>query len=162
QRVERHERAAAWVEQLAADRDDRAELIAHHLTTALGLRDALGHDASTLRVRTLAALVAATRQAAARHDPEASIALADKALALDQPPGPMTSLPAYFAAYRLIVQGRYADALALAGGEIERARAAGNDQAAALLLVWHGSARVGLGDAAGTEDMREAYRSLDR
>jgi len=73
QRAERHERAAAWVERLAGDRDDRAELVAHHLTAALELRDALGQNTSALRARTLAALVAAARQAAARHDPAATI-----------------------------------------------------------------------------------------
>jgi len=240
QRAERHERAAAWVERLAGDRDDRAELVAHHLTAALELRDALGQNTSALRARTLAALVAAARQAAARHDPAATIALAEKALAFDpgrniraellvrrvvahysagtaseallveardtalaagrhedavqaayllvewaegqgvdaatfdrygaealalaagRPPGPVTSLPAYFAAYRLVVKGQYAEARALADTEIERARAAGADQAAALLLVWSGSARVGGGDATGVDDVRGAYRILDR
>ena len=83
QRAERHEHAAEWIEQLAGDRDDRAELVAHHLGTALELRDALGEDTAAQRERTLGALVAAARQAAARHDPTATIALAEKALAFD-------------------------------------------------------------------------------
>jgi class 3 adenylate cyclase len=239
QRAERHERAAAWVEQLAADRDDRAELIAHHLTTALELRTALGEETSALRAQTLAALVVATGQAAARHDPAATIVLAEKALGLDPeqdaraellvrravanattstasealliearddalasgrsedavqaayllcewanyaaadgalagrylaealdlaaglPPGPIANLPAYFAAYRLFVQGQVAETLALANSEIARARAAGDDQAAALLLVWRGGARIDGGDVAGVDDMRDAYRILD-
>jgi class 3 adenylate cyclase/tetratricopeptide (TPR) repeat protein len=239
QRAERHERAAAWVERLAADRDDRAELIAHHLTTALELRDALGQDASALRGRTLASLVTATRQAAARHDPAAAIALAEQALSLGPaqgvraellvrsavahvttstaseallveardaalaaglredavhaaylleewsegqaadgavldrlgaealalaaglPPGPINTLPAYLVAYRLIIKGRYDDALALADTEIERAHEVGNDQAAALMLIWRGAARVGAGEPAGADDQREAYRILD-
>jgi tetratricopeptide (TPR) repeat protein len=37
----------------------------------------------------------------------------------------------------------------------------GDDQAAALLLVWRGAARVGAGEAAGADDLREAYRILD-
>ena len=239
QRAERHQRAAAWVERLAGDRDDRAELVAHHLTAALGLRDALGQDTSALRARTLTALVAAARQAAARHDPAATIALAEKAFALDPsqdihaellvrravahtaagtaneallveareaalaagrredavhaayllaewaeghrdaaildryvaealelaaglPPGPVTSLPAYFHAYRLLIQGRRPETLALAETEIARARAAGADQAAALLLVWRGAARVSGGDPTGVDDVREAYGILDR
>ena len=239
QRAQRHERAAAWVEQLAADRDDRAELIAHHLTTALELRAALGEDTSGLHARTLAALLAATGQTSVRHDPAATIALLEKALALDPdagtraellvrravahgtmgtadeaqlieardaalatgrredavqaahllsewgdyaavdgtitdryaaealelaaalPPGPIASLPAYFAAYRLLVQGRDAETLALANSEVERARAAGDEQAAALLLVWRGAARIDSGDVAGVDDIRDAYRILD-
>ena len=239
QRAERHERAAAWVEMLTADRGDRAELIAHHLTTALELRDALGQDTSALRGRTLQALIAATRQAATRHDPAATIVLAEQGLALEPdqdvraeflvrravahttantasevllveardaavaagrhedavyaaylltewaegraaegavldrhvnealtlaaglPPGPITNLPAYVAAYRLTIQGRYADALTLANSEIERAHEVGNDQAAALLLIWRGAARVGAGEPAGADDLREAYRILD-
>ena len=51
QRAERHEHAAEWIEQLAGDRDDRAELVAHHLGTALDLRDALGEDTAAQRER---------------------------------------------------------------------------------------------------------------
>src|SRR5439155_65515 len=78
------------------------------------------------------------------------------------PPGPVTSLPAYFHAYRLLIQGRRPETLALAETEIARARAAGADQAAALLLVWRGAARVSGGDPTGVDDVREAYGILDR
>ena len=37
ERAARHEQAAAWIEQLAGRRDDRAELLAHHYATALEL-----------------------------------------------------------------------------------------------------------------------------
>ena len=240
QRAQRHERAAAWVGQLAGDRDDRAELVAHHLGTALELRDALGQDTTAQRERTLQARVAAARQAAARHDPTATIALVEKALALDpdadtraellvrgalahsragtatetllvdardaavavghsedavqaahllsswaldhaadgalsdrygaqalelavaQPPGPVTSLPAAFHAFRLEIQGRFAEAIAFTDRELARARAAGSEEAVALLLERHGASRFGSGDAAGLDDVREAYRILDR
>jgi len=240
QRAERHEHAADWLEQLTADRDDRAQLVAYHLTTALELRDALGQAAAALRERTLRALVTASRQAAAGSDPAATIALAEQALALRPgddvraellvrraaahvsattateellveardaalaagrstdavhaafllvewaegratdgavldrlgkdayalaaglPPGPLTNLPAYVLAYRHVIRGRYDEALAFADAEIERARTAGDEQAAALMLIWRGAARVGVGEPAGTDDLRDAYRILDR
>jgi class 3 adenylate cyclase/tetratricopeptide (TPR) repeat protein len=240
QRAERHERAATWVEQLAGDRDDRAELIAHHLTTALELRDALAEATSALRQRTLSALVAATQQAAARYDQDATIALAEKALTLDpdgetradlllrsavarssagtaseamlveardaalaagrsehavhaahllalwaernaadgtladrytaealdlaagQPAGPIVSMPVSFKAFRLEIQGRFVEAIAVADSEIERAREAGSDEAVAVLLMRRGASRLGSGDSAGLDDMRESYRILDR
>jgi class 3 adenylate cyclase len=238
QRAERHERAADWIEQLAGDRDDKAELVAHHVTTALELRVALGNATAPLRARAAQALLAGTRQAAARHDHESTVRHADAALALDPdastraellvrraiaqhtagamdeaellaahraavaadriedavqtayllsewaeysagdgaaidryteearrlaatlPAGPITILPAYSTAYRLYVQGRHAETIALADTEIGRARSAGAEAAAALMLVWRGMARVDLGDAGGAADAREAYTTL--
>ncbi|MGB2954295.1 MAG: AAA family ATPase [Gaiellaceae bacterium] len=240
QRAERHERTAAWVAQLAGDRDDRAELVAHHLSTALELRTALGEGTTALREQTLRALVAATRQADARHDQAAALALAEQALALEPEPGaraelllrraralasagtaneallaeardaalasgrgvdaveatwllakwaelhaadgvladrygaqalelaaglpagPITSLPTSYHAYRLEIQGRYAEAIEVAEKELSRARSAGSDEAAALLLDRRGASRAGSGDPAGIDDMREAYGILDR
>jgi class 3 adenylate cyclase len=240
QRAQRHERAAAWVGQLAGDRDDRAELVAHHLSTGLALRDALGEDATALRERTLRALVAAAHHAASRHDSTATIALVEKALALHpdadtraellvrralahsrlgtatetlladardaaldaghaedavqaahlltswalhqaadgalsdrynaqalelalaQPPGPVTGLPAAFHAFRLEIQGRFAEEIAFTERELTRARASGSEEAVALLLERHGAARIGSGDAAGLDDVHAAYRILDR
>lgn len=74
-RARRHERAAEWLERSQRGRDDGAELLAHHYTTALGLRQEMGADTSSLSERARAALVAAGRQAdavngyaaAARH-----------------------------------------------------------------------------------------------
>ena len=240
QRAERHERAAEWIEQLAGDRDDRAELVAHHLGTALELRHTLGEDTAAHRERTLGALVVAARQAAARHDPTATVALAEKALVFDpdansraellvrravacssvgsasesmlidardaalaagrnedgvhaahllarwaqnhaadgaladrytaqalelaagEPPGPITSLPATFHAFRLEIQGRFAESIAFTKREIARARASGSEEAMAMLLERRGASRLGTGDATGLDDVLEAYRILER
>jgi len=240
QRAQRHERAAEWIEQLAGDRDDRAELVAHHLGIALELRDALGEDTTAQRERTLGALVVAARQAAARHDPTATVAFAEKALAFDpdantraellvrravahsnvgsesesmlidardaalaagrredgihathllarwaqnhaadgaladrytaealelaagEPPGPVTSLPVHFYAFRLEIQGRFAESIAFTEPEIARARASGSEEAVALLIDRRGASRLGTGDATGLDDMLEAYGILDR
>jgi tetratricopeptide (TPR) repeat protein len=81
-------------------------------------------------------------------------------LAVTQTPGNVTALPAYTMAYRLVTQGRYVEAIALADEEIARARRAGAETAAALLLVWRGSARIELGDVDGVEEVREALAIL--
>jgi hypothetical protein len=65
QRAHKHEAAAAWIEQLAGERDDKAELLADHYTQALALREALGEDATALVPRALAAFTEAGRHAAA-------------------------------------------------------------------------------------------------
>jgi tetratricopeptide (TPR) repeat protein len=78
-RAERHVRAAAWIESHAGARDDRAELLAHHYSTALRISRSLGADVEGLAGRARVAHVAAGRQAdavnsyaaAARHYREA-------------------------------------------------------------------------------------------
>jgi class 3 adenylate cyclase/tetratricopeptide (TPR) repeat protein len=64
-RAERHQRAAAWLEQLAPDRaSDRAELLAHHYTQALTFARAAGSPTAALVDRTRLALRAAGDHAA--------------------------------------------------------------------------------------------------
>jgi class 3 adenylate cyclase/tetratricopeptide (TPR) repeat protein len=59
-RAERHQRAAAWLEQLAPDRvTDRAELLAHHYTQALNSARAAGSPTAELVNRARLALRAA-------------------------------------------------------------------------------------------------------
>jgi class 3 adenylate cyclase len=59
-RVERHQRAAAWLEQLALDRaSDRAELLAHHYSQALAFARAAGSPTGELVDRARLALRAA-------------------------------------------------------------------------------------------------------
>jgi class 3 adenylate cyclase/tetratricopeptide (TPR) repeat protein len=65
-RAERHQRAAAWLEQLAPDRaSDRAELMAHHYTQALTSARSAGSPTVDLVDRTRLALRAAGNHAAA-------------------------------------------------------------------------------------------------
>jgi class 3 adenylate cyclase len=64
-RAEKHEAAADWIEQLAGEREDKAELLADHYTQALTLRQALGEDTTMLARRARAAFTEAARQAAA-------------------------------------------------------------------------------------------------
>ena len=83
-------------------------------------------------------------------------------LAATLPPGPITGLPAYLRGYRLLVQGQYEELLSFADIQIAKAREAGDEQAAALMLVWRGPARVNLGDPNGVDDNREGCAILDR
>jgi hypothetical protein len=240
-RVERHLRAARWIEQLTGERDDKAELLAHHYVAALRLLEQTGADTGAVVPRTRAALAAAGRQAAAtnahlaaanhfqaaldlattnspdrpgllldgatalwranrsdehlllealdaqlaRHDWEAA-AWAERLLSdwaethahdgaqTDEHlrraaeyavRAPLTARTAYVdndRAYRLVVQGRGTDAIALAEHGMRRAEEAGLTEARALLLMWRGYARIESGDEAGASDMEEAAATLAR
>jgi predicted ATPase/class 3 adenylate cyclase len=65
ERAHRHERAAAWMEHLSGERDDKAELLAHHYTTALNLRHQAGEETSDIANKARSALVEAGKQAQA-------------------------------------------------------------------------------------------------
>jgi class 3 adenylate cyclase/predicted ATPase len=47
-RAEKHRRAAEWIEALSTDREDRAEMLAHHYLSALEFARAAGQDAAQL------------------------------------------------------------------------------------------------------------------
>jgi DNA-binding SARP family transcriptional activator len=65
QRAEKHRRAAAWIEALAADRtEERAELLAHHYQQALAAARGAGQATRELTTRARAALRAAGDRAA--------------------------------------------------------------------------------------------------
>ena len=81
-RAEKHVAAAAWIERLAGERDDKAELLADHYAQALALSAALGEDTTALAPRALAALTEAGRQAAATYAHSAAVRHYQAALAL--------------------------------------------------------------------------------
>jgi len=65
-RVDKHRRAAEWIESLALDRtDDRAEMLAQHYVEAIALARAAGLDTDSLREPAVRALTEATRRAEA-------------------------------------------------------------------------------------------------
>ena len=64
QRAEKHERAASWIESLAADREDAIEMQAHHLAEAVSYAEAAGRQAPELRARARRALRQAGDRAA--------------------------------------------------------------------------------------------------
>ena len=65
ERAEKHERAAGWIEHVAAGRNDKAELLAHHYAAALTLREQAGEDPARVHARAAIALIEAGRQALA-------------------------------------------------------------------------------------------------
>ncbi len=84
-RAQKHEAAARWIEQLAAGRDDKAELLADHYSQALSLREAMGEPIDEIAPRALAAFTEAANQAAATHAHLAAARYFEAALALAPP-----------------------------------------------------------------------------
>ena len=84
-RAQKHEAAAAWIDQLAGHREDKAELLADHYTHALALREALGEPIDEITPRALAAFAEAGAQAAATFSHTAAAHHYQAALALTPP-----------------------------------------------------------------------------
>ena len=84
-RAQKHEAAARWIEQLAGEREDKAELLADHYTQALTLRHATGEPTDAIEPRALAALTEAADQAAATYAHAAAARLYEAALTLTPP-----------------------------------------------------------------------------
>ena len=55
-RAEKHTRAAEWIESLGTDREDRAEMLAHHYLSALEFARAAGQDGDSIAGRARVAL----------------------------------------------------------------------------------------------------------
>ena len=87
-RAQKHEAAAQWIEQLAGERDDKAELLADHYTQALSLREAMGEPTDAIAPRALAAFAEAATQAAATYAHLAAARHYEAALALTPPTTP--------------------------------------------------------------------------
>jgi predicted ATPase len=88
ERAEKHERAAGWVERLSGEREDKAELLAHHYATALDLRRSAGEDTAELVPRARAALAEAGRYAQAVNAHAAAARHLGAALELTAPGDP--------------------------------------------------------------------------
>ena len=84
-RAHKHEAAAQWIDQLAGERDDKAELLADHYTRALALRQALGEPIDEITPRALAAFAEAGAQVAATFSHTAAAHHYQAALALTPP-----------------------------------------------------------------------------
>jgi class 3 adenylate cyclase/tetratricopeptide (TPR) repeat protein len=87
-RAMRHEQAAEWIHGLAGERDDKAELLAHHLTVALQLRQQVGEDPADLVPRARAALMEAAHQAEAVYSHQAAARHLQVALDLSEDDDP--------------------------------------------------------------------------
>jgi tetratricopeptide (TPR) repeat protein len=84
-RAEKHQRAAEWIEALAAERDDRLELIAHHYREAYRYADqARAATRDELRVRAVHALSEAAKHATHLNAFPAAAALLSEARSLSE------------------------------------------------------------------------------
>ena len=108
ERVERHVRAAEWLQSLSEDRsEDRADLLAHHYREALALADAAGIETASLRGPAKDALAAAAERALALNAWQSTLDLGREALALmddDDALRPVLQL-------RIVEAGYFADEL---------------------------------------------------
>jgi class 3 adenylate cyclase/tetratricopeptide (TPR) repeat protein len=87
-RATKHEAMARWIEDRAERLEDHAEVLAHHLSTALELKRASGGgDVTELQARTTRFLIAAADRAL-NLDPAKALALYRQALALLEPDDP--------------------------------------------------------------------------
>jgi tetratricopeptide (TPR) repeat protein len=90
-RADRHRRAAAWIESLSAGRsEDRAEVLAHHLVSAIELGTAAGGRVDDLRGPATRALREAGDRASALASPRAAARFYARAIeiAADDEPDP--------------------------------------------------------------------------
>jgi class 3 adenylate cyclase/tetratricopeptide (TPR) repeat protein len=81
-RAEKHRLAAEWIEALAVDREDRAEMLAHHYLRALEFARAAGQDVTPFAERARVALREAGDRAYALHSPVAAAAFYRHAIEL--------------------------------------------------------------------------------
>jgi class 3 adenylate cyclase/tetratricopeptide (TPR) repeat protein len=145
-RSEKHERAAEWIESLAAGRS-QAELRAHHYLSALELARAARRELDGLEQRALEAAVDAGEHAASLGASAAAVRFYRSALDLVEDPDP--ELVFAYGMARVHAQGEGADELAaardafLARGEGERAAEA--EMALAGLLTNRGERLTALG-----------------
>ena len=80
-RCSRHRRAAAWIESLSAGRsEDRSELLAHHLLSAIELGNSAGVAVDDLRAPAIRALREAGERASALASPRTAARFYERAL----------------------------------------------------------------------------------
>jgi class 3 adenylate cyclase len=168
-RAERHLRAAAWLERHAGTRDDRAELLAHHYSTALRISRERGVDTRELTGRARGAHIAAGRHADAVQSYEAAArhyAAASALMASDDSDRPAVLLAHAVAAFR----SADADAADLLQAAFDAHAAAGDwwsaAEAAQLLGDWNREVSGDLAaaarwwDEAGVLAERSGHRHL--
>jgi len=130
ERAEKHERAAQWIEMLAAERsEDRAQVAAHHLVQALELTRAAGRDEPDLATRARRALVDAGDRADRLSATDAARDLYEQALALVPRDDPERPLLLYRFGRAAVYSG--VDALAELAEAAEQLRASGDVETSA-------------------------------
>jgi predicted ATPase len=162
-RAHLHERFADWLEGVAEGRVEELEEIAgYHLEQASVFLGELGEPGAgaLLAARASERLEAAGRRALRRADRGAAVTLLERAarLASDDLPRRADLLPELAGA--LIEAGRLADADAVLADARGAAEAAGDDTAAARVLVQDQFLRLQLGESATTDASEVVERVL--
>ena len=140
-RIDRHRRAAEWIESLAHDRaEDRSEMLAHHYLAALDYARSAGNDVEELVVRAAPALQEAGDRAFTLNAFPAAARYYASALEL-----------AELDAKRLLAYGRALSISERSGEEVlskavETALAAGDAETAAEAEIERGELRFTRGD----------------
>jgi class 3 adenylate cyclase len=134
ERAEKHERAAAWIEQVESGREDRAELIAHHYQTALRLHPETGEKTAEAAARACTAMIAAARQASSVNAYAAAVHHLDDALTLMEAEDPERAPVVVARAFATYRAGAPDTEEALEAG-YESALAAGDEWSAAELAL---------------------------
>jgi class 3 adenylate cyclase/tetratricopeptide (TPR) repeat protein len=142
-RAEKHRQAALWIESLKSERQDLAEMVAHHYQSALTYAEAAGQDTSELAQLTRDALLEAGERALALNGFDAAARFLEAAL--DLLPTDDEARPRVLFSYAKSLFHRGAtgathlvaarDGL-LAAGEKENAAEA--EIMLAYLALWHG------------------------
>ncbi|MGN6431559.1 MAG: AAA family ATPase [Gaiellaceae bacterium] len=157
-RADKHTKAAAWIESLAADRsEDRAEMLAHHYLEALDLFRATGRDEGVLRDAVWRALAEAGERARALHSPAAAASYLEEALKL----APEDD-PGYAAVLFEYVKARWSlgSLSGLNRRAYEKALASGNVELAAEALSLESTALWAQGDTKQANQLAEEAFAL--
>jgi class 3 adenylate cyclase/tetratricopeptide (TPR) repeat protein len=141
-RAEKHHRAALWIETLTSERQDLAEMVAHHYLSALEFARAAGEDTRELAERTRVALSEAGERALALNSFEAAARFLQGALELSPADDPERPRLLFSHAKSLFSRGatgvaelRAARDGLLEAGEHEQAAEA--EIMLAYLALWH-------------------------
>jgi class 3 adenylate cyclase/tetratricopeptide (TPR) repeat protein len=158
-RAEKHQRAAEWIESLAADRsEDHAEMLAHQYLTALGFAQAAGEPTEVLTERTRLALRDVGDRAFSLTDFSKAARFYSEALDLWPPEAPeRADLLFSLGRAELHADGTGGEALAEARG---RFLAAGLHERAAEATVLLGELHWMRGDPEALEYLEEAAALL--
>ena len=155
-RAEKHGRAAEWIDSLPGDRaEDRAEMLAHHYSSALEYARSAGQDTPALAGRAAAALRDAGDRAATLNAYPAAVRFYAAALELADAPDPYL-LFAYGSAL-VVAENRGGEELAAAlPGLLER----GDRETAATAEVFRGRLRWTRGERGVFEHLERAEAHL--
>ena len=135
-RAEKHQRAAEWIEGLAAGRDETAEMRAHHYRQALDYARAAGMATDQLQVQTRTALGEAAERALTLGSVETAVSLFEAALELT--PLDASTRPALMNGYCYAREFLGTQDMRLLDEAIDGLEAAGDLAAAAALEVLRG------------------------